>query len=59
MRGRLTRRADGTLQATLRDRWGYEFELIGTRATDGYDVEVRMVVVPDALKVPGVDDGQP
>jgi hypothetical protein len=53
MRGLLQRLPDGTLTATLTDRWGYVHTLTGTRTDAGYEVEVKLVGVPDDLWVPG------
>lgn len=56
MRGLLTRQSDGTLTARLRDKWGFEFALTGTKAEGGYDVEVKLTGVPGSLALPGDDE---
>ena len=53
MRGLLTRLPDGTLTAELRCQWGYVYTLTGTRTDAGYEVEVKLVGVPESLAVPG------
>lgn len=53
MRGILTRLPDGTLTATLTSEWGYVHRLTGTRTDAGYEIEIKLVGVPDALAVPG------
>lgn len=53
MKGILTRLPDGTLTATLTDRWGYVHALTGTRTDAGYEVEVKLVGIPDTLALPG------
>lgn len=53
MKGTLQRLPDGTLAATLRDKWGFTFSLTGTKADAGYDIEVKLVGVPESLALPG------
>lgn len=57
MKGFLTRHDDGTIRVTLRDKLGYEFELVGTPAVEGeqrgYAVECRMTAVPACWALPG------
>jgi hypothetical protein len=53
MRGTLQRLPDGTLTARLTDAWGYVHVLTGTKTEAGYDVEVRLAEIPEALWLPG------
>lgn len=54
MKGIITRRPDGTLHARLVDPvWGYVHELTGVKCDGGYEVEVRLVGVPESLSVMG------
>jgi hypothetical protein len=52
----MTRLPDGTLTARLQDKWGYVHILTGTKTEAGYDVEVRLVEIPEALWIPGDDE---
>lgn len=53
MKGTLTKLPDGTLTATLTSEWGYRYTLTGTRTDAGYEVDVKLVGIPDTLALPG------
>lgn len=53
MKGLLTKLPDGTLTAELRCKWGYRYTLTGTRTDAGYEVEVKLVGIPENAWIPG------
>ena len=53
MKGLLTKLPDGTLTASLTNEWGYRYTLTGTRTDAGYEVEVKLVGIPEEAGMPG------
>lgn len=53
MKWLLQRLPDGTLTASLTNEWGYRYTLTGTRTDAGYEVEVKLVAIPEDAWLPG------
>jgi hypothetical protein len=58
--GHADRQADGTLQIWIQDSWGWRINLTGVRDVEngGFTLTGKTDSPPNALKIPGLDDGE-